>query len=358
MNENPMTGQVNRLIGNRLAAGCELFLPAVGSLYIQQRGARRISKREVEPPCRVVCFSPQERGASLVEEIAAAARCEQERAQSIYDRWLDDVLGENTLTIEGVGELKFRNFTPDEEFDLLLNPQGHAPVRVKTGGGSWAFWVCLLVVALALGIGYVMFVQKPALWEKFSGEPDEEEYGLPVSVADPASDDSAYAGRLADPAAPGAAGSGAVVGTEIPADRSAAAGTPIAGNAVAGSSVAGNAAAVGNAAAATAAGTARPAGERTSAEPAAQGTPGTAQAPASLVSGRHYVVAGVFSTPENADRALDQLEREDPALQCSVYRFGNKLMVSPFSSADLEACRRFVRAHRGRWPDIWTYSAR
>ena len=96
-----MTEQVNRLIGNRLAAGCELFLPGVGSLYTDQRGARRVSKRMVEPPCRVVLFTPQERGASLVDEIAGAARCDVDRAQSIYDRWLDNVLGENTLTIDG-----------------------------------------------------------------------------------------------------------------------------------------------------------------------------------------------------------------------------------------------------------------
>ncbi len=146
MNENPMTEQVNRLIGNRLAAGCELFLPGVGSLYTDQRGARRVSKRMVEPPCRVVLFTPQERGASLVDEIAGAARCDVDRAQSIYDRWLDNVLGENTLTIDGVGELRFRNFTPDEEFDLLLNPQGHAPVKMRSGAtgrcGSacWLLW--------------------------------------------------------------------------------------------------------------------------------------------------------------------------------------------------------------------------
>ncbi|MDE6507613.1 MAG: hypothetical protein K2L04_04025 [Alistipes sp.] len=350
MNENPMTGQVNRLIGNRLAAGCELFLPGVGSLYIQQRGARRISKREVEPPCRVVCFSPQERGASLVDEIAAAARCEQERAQSIYDCWLDHVLGENTLTIEGVGELHFRNFTPDEEFDLLLNPQGHAPVRVKSAG-SRAFWVCLLAVAAALGIGYVMFVQQPALLEKFRAGTDEE-YELPAAA--PA--DSVRAEQPVDPAAPGAAGSGAVAAPENPTGGHSAAGNPAAENLGAEHRIAGTPAA-GTPVAETAA-PVPPADDRTPAAPAPDRLPGSAQAPASLVPGRHYVVAGVFSTPENAGRAVDQLEREDPTLQCAVYRFGSKLMVSPFSSTDPEACRRFVRANRGRWPDIWTYSAR
>ena len=85
---------------------------------------------------------------------------------------------------------------------------------------------------------------------------------------------------------------------------------------------------------------------------------GTAQAPASLVSGHHYVVAGVFASPENADRTAEEINRQDPALQCAVFRFGSKLMVSPFQSADPEACRRFVRDHRVRWRDAWIYTAR
>ena len=77
MNENPMTEQVNRLIGNRLAAGCELFLPGVGSLYTDQRGARRVSKRMVEPPCRVVLFTPQERGSNILPVQFLQVKCLQ-----------------------------------------------------------------------------------------------------------------------------------------------------------------------------------------------------------------------------------------------------------------------------------------
>jgi len=57
-------------------------------------------------------------------------------------------------------------------------------------------------------------------------------------------------------------------------------------------------------------------------------------------------------------RTAEEINRQDPALQCAVYRFGSKLMVSPFQSADPEACRRFVRDHRVRWRDAWIYTAR
>lgn len=311
-----MTEQVNRLIGNRLAAGCELFLPGVGSLFTEQRGARRVSKREVEPPCRAVRFTPQERGTSLVDEIAGAARCDREKAQSIYDRWLDHVLGENTLTIRGVGELRFRNFIPEEEFDLILNPQGHAPVKVKSGGSDWVLWVCLLVIFAALAVGYAMFFQ-PSLLQRWTND-EEEVYEQPEAPAAPA---------LQTQPDSSAAGSGAAETTAAPTasgDRTAALG---AGNGYNGT-------------------------------PAANVPIGTAEAPATLVPGRCYVVVGVFIEPENAAYMAEQIRREDPTLRCGIYRFGSKLMVSPFGSDDPAACQRFIGAHRAQWRDAWTYTAR
>ncbi|MDE5578654.1 MAG: hypothetical protein K2I85_01695 [Alistipes sp.] len=323
MNENPMTEQVNRLIGNRLAAGCELFLPGVGSLFTEQRGARRVSKREVEPPCRAVRFTPQERGTSLVDEIAGAARCDRERAQSIYDRWLDHVLGENTLTIRGVGELRFRNFIPEEEFDLILNPQGHAPVKVKSGGSDWVLWVCLLVFFAALAVGYAMFFQ-PSLLQRWWNNDEEEVYEqpeAPAAAALPMQPESSAPGS-------GAAETAAAPNPAASGDRNAA--VPAARTDYAGYN-----------------GT-----------PAANAPIGTAQAPATLVPGRHYVVVGVFIEPENAAYMAGQIMREDPTLRCGIYRFGGKLMVSPFGSDDPAACPRFIGAHRAQWPDAWTYTAR
>ncbi|MDE6827197.1 MAG: hypothetical protein K2P46_00535, partial [Alistipes sp.] len=85
---------------------------------------------------------------------------------------------------------------------------------------------------------------------------------------------------------------------------------------------------------------------------------GTVQAPATLVPGRNYVVAGVYAQPENAADGIAKIRAADPTLKCTVYRFRGKLMVSPFESDELAACQRFMRAHRSQWPDIWTYTAR
>ena len=65
MSNYPMVDEVNRLVGNLLAAGSGVFLPGVGSLFVERRGARRLSKRSVQPPCRVVSFSSQQQGYRL-----------------------------------------------------------------------------------------------------------------------------------------------------------------------------------------------------------------------------------------------------------------------------------------------------
>lgn len=88
MSNYPMVNEINRLVGDLLAEGGEVFLPGVGSLYTERRGARRISRRSVLPPSRAVSFTSQERGVSLVAEISGAVQCDAAEAQDVYDRWL------------------------------------------------------------------------------------------------------------------------------------------------------------------------------------------------------------------------------------------------------------------------------
>ena len=134
MSNYPMVDEVNRLVGNLLAAGSGVFLPGVGSLFVERRGARRLSKRSVQPPCRVVSFSSQQQGVSLADELARTLHCDAAGAQDVYDRWLSRTREGDVLTIEGVGVLKFKNFTLAPAFDRLLNPQGHEVVSQKELG--------------------------------------------------------------------------------------------------------------------------------------------------------------------------------------------------------------------------------
>lgn len=336
-----MVDQVNRLAGNLLAAGGELYLPGVGSLCVRFRGARRLSARLVEPPSREVVFTSQQRGVSLVDEIARVLRTSAPaegpqaggehvaaQAQDIYDRWLMRTRQDDVLTIEGVGVLKFKNFTPDEAFDRRINPQGHAPVRIhrprRFDGAMW------------IGIAAIVFVVAFTAYWWLGNRRD--------TVAEP----------VTLVAAPPAATEGLST-ADAPTDADVAAND--AGQAVAGAAVGGSAAdaAGGSAHATPSAPTGR---EAAAASDRPAPSADAAAEPARLVSGRRYVVLGVFSTPENAARAARLALEKEGSFRCGVYRFGAKFMVSPFESEDAEACTLFIRAHAETFPGMWTYTAR
>lgn len=304
MSTNPMMEQVGRLIGGLLAGGGEVYLPGVGSLYTEQLPARRVNRREVMPPRRIVSFSSQQRGASLVDELARVLETNgaesdnlPEMAQSVYDRWIARALEEETLTIEGVGVLKHKHFTPDEAFEQRLNPQGSEAVRLpRQHRLDWVFWVGIVAVVCAAVIGIYA-------WQKFRVVVPES---VPMTRLEPAQ-------RIDSLAAP--ADSAAAVPAAVSAPAPA---TPASPSAVA---------------------------------PDASGV-------ASMIPGHHYVVMGVFSVLDNAKRAAAEAAAPDVAFTCGVYRFGSKYMISPFESTDESASRLFVRTHADRFRELWVYSAR
>lgn len=360
MTQYPMVDQVNRLAGNLLAAGGELYLPGVGSLCVRFHGAKRLSARLVEPPSREVVFTSQQRGVSLVDEIARVLRdaapaetpCsdtdgtpvsssasvvssapvapQREQAQiasqarDIYDRWLSRTRQNGVLTIEGVGVLKFKNFTPDEAFDRRINPQGHAPVRIhrprRFDGAMW-IGIAAIVFVVAFTAYWWLDNRHAASTVTTGSESVTLVAAAPAatehSAAAEASADGVGADSVTDPAAAGTAS--AVSGAEGAAQDAAPA---LRAEAPAGT------------------------------DPTADGEP------ARLVSGRRYVVLGVYSTPENAARAARLALEKDGSFRCGVYRFGAKFMVSPFESEDAEACTLFIRAHAEAFPGMWTYTAR
>lgn len=324
-----MMEQVGRLIGGLLAGGGEVFLPGIGSLYTERQPARRINRREVIPPHRFVQFTSQQRGASLVDEIArvlqingAEAERVQEMAQSVYDRWTARALESEVLTIEGVGVLKNKHFTPDEAFERRLNPQGRERVRVpRPRRFDWVCWIGVAAVVCAAAIGIYA-------WQMFRVDTPDS---VPMTRLVPA--------RQTDSLA-------MVQQTDSTGVAATDPSQPASGVTPAQSSEPSS-----EATSTTSASTPAPTDRPVSAD--------NATSPAALISGHHYVVLGVFSTMENARRAAaGAASSQEVAITCGVYRFGAKFMVSPFESNDAEACRLFIRAHADRFPDMWVYTAR
>lgn len=358
MNGNSMVEQVNRLVGNLLAANSVVWLPDVGTLRVERQAARRLSRREVQPPVRLVNFSSQRSGESLVDAIARAARCDQATAEDIYARWLSRVRTENGVVMEGVGELKFKNFTPDEAFDRRLNPQGRRPMRVHTPRRlDWSVWVGLVAAVLAVGgLVYQFGLERNPL-----DEPEAEF----VEVSEPAAGEALAAGSAVEDAA-AEAGGVVAAGNDAAAATGNAAGTNAAvapaDAAVKGAPTGAPAprpAEAANPSVSAPATSAPSAAAQPSAQLAAAPKPAApAGEPLRMTSKRHYVVLGVYSTLENAERAAALAAKKEPAMRCTVYRFGGKFMVSPFESDDVEASRQFMRAGRSAFPEMWVYSAK
>lgn len=294
-----MTEQIGLLAGNVLAGGGDLFLPGVGSLYTESRPARRLPKRRLEPPCRVVSFTSQQRGRSLVDVIARTAQCDADAAQEIYDRWLLRAQQDDVLTLEGIGTLKFKHFTLDPAFDARLNPQGHVPVQLPARRLDWTVWFGIVAILIAVGI--VGYLYLPACMAPAEPVVEEVAVELPapaVLPADTIATDSLAVDTLSTPSP--------AITQPVPQPQSV----------------------------------------------------GTAAEPAELVAGNRYVVLGVFSSTENAARAIADAVSKDASLRCGIYRFGGKFLVSPFSSVDADACTRFIREQSDRFPGMWTYTAR
>jgi len=226
MSNYPMVDEVNRLVGNLLAAGSGVFLPGVGSLFVERRGARRLSKRSVQPPCRVVSFSSQQQGVSLPMNLARTLHCDAAGAQDVYDRWLSRTREGDVLTIEGVGVLKFKNFTLAPAFDRLLNPQGHEPVRIKPARRlDWALWVGIAAIVIAAGFGGAEFLRINSSDIPEPGAAAEVARTLPAADAGIPADSSATAGVTDDGTATAVAGTKAAETDVAGSSAAGAAGT-------------------------------------------------------------------------------------------------------------------------------------
>lgn len=290
-----MVMEVNRLVGDLLAGGERLLLPGVGSLKPVTRPAYRISKKEVMPPLRTVEFSSEERGLSLVDRIAVAAACTQEESEEVYRRWLGHTHEEGVLTIEGVGVLKQHHFKVDEAFDKRLNPAGRKPMPVRRRRKGMD-WMVLVGILAILVAGGIAWYGYRLMQQKPTAkvQPVESSYTKPDTTS-----------------------------VAQPIDAVAEEATPA-----------------------------------TPATPAPSAQPQLSNEVQRMTSGAKYVVLGVFSTEENARRAVAESAVGTDPLRCSIYYFGQKWMVSPFVSESAAEANDFRKAHAAVHPDLWVYQAK
>ena len=77
---------------------------------------------------------------------------------------------------------------------------------------------------------------------------------------------------------------------------------------------------------------------------------------AMMIPGRTYVVWGVYSTEENARRAVAEARARLSDTNFRIYFFGKKWMVSVFESDSAAECRDFMRNAGAGLKEVWPYT--
>ncbi len=280
-----MVEEVNKIIYNMLISGRGVYLPDVGTLFIERQGARRIAKDRLLSPRNVVTFSSQEQAPSLVDEIVAIAGCQQSQAQDIYARWREKTRQGSDVTIGGIGVLRGKSFTADKGFAAAINPKGVKTLVVRRRrSNAWIYILCGVAIVAALAI--FAFLQWGSEWGLGA---KQSKYEV-ESVAEPVAE----------------------VVTEADVEHEA----------------------------------------DTNEDPNTK----TIARPIEPQTYPYYVVMGVFSTEQNAARAVEQLRSKIKEATGEVLPYGDKYMVTAFGSNSRSECNLFIGAYGDVYPDLWVYN--
>lgn len=323
-----MVNEVNKIIGNALLSGKEICIDGIGTLFTVRYAAYRASRKSITPPYRVVTFCAEQRGVSLKEEIARVANIEPEKASEIFEHWLSESLDGDKLTINGVGSVHHDKFTIDKTFAAQLNPQGHTPIRLKPKANVGLYVFASLCMAFALGVaGYVYF--------------DNHEIDL-FGAKNKAATTKVVAQSAPLETAEATESQGSVAEATVSTEESSASAPEVAAVAAPGDVP-------------SVPKTTPPAPtQTTSAKTAVNGTNVDTIQP--TVVGQSYVVLGVFSTTENAQRAIRQAQKLSGDVQCSVYYYGSKFMVALYDAPSRSECQNFAQSVNNTFKDLWVYT--
>lgn len=299
-----MVGEVNKIIYNMLVSGRGVYLPKVGSLYIERQAARKISADKLLSPRNVVAFQSGEQAPSLVAEIVAVAGCSDEQAADIYQRWSAKTREGSNIKIGGVGVLNQKSFVMESDFASAINPKGVKTIVIRRRSNTWLYALCAVCVLVALGfLGYIMFggEQKTAVKRAESIAQTEAQPVVEQGVAESANAE----------------------GQVNTTDNTTA--------------------------------TATTAATTTLSDTSTQAAQTADTAMTTSVDYEYYVVMGIFSTEENAQRAIEQAESRIKDLNCRVLPFKDKFMVTLFGSDKIGDCNSFANSYRDIYADLWVY---
>ena len=307
-----MVNEVNKIISNMLLSDREVRIGSLGTLFTVRYAAYRASRKSLTPPYRIVQFTNELRGTSLEDEIATVANIGSEKAHEVFEQWMTEVQDGNTLKIEGVGTLRGEKFSIDDKLASELNPHGRAPMRLKPKANVGLYIFATLCILFAITVaGYVYVDNNDINIFGFKGEVAQVTDTAEINAAEPIAAEEVAVATVAD-----------TVVINTPTTEPTAAATPT---------------------------------TVTTPQPTATPTPVSNEI-LSTSPGTSYVVLGVFSTPENAKRAISQAQKKANDLQYAIYHYGEKFMVALYDAPSRSECQEFARTLSDTFKDLWIYS--
>lgn len=292
-----MVESVNNLIYNTLISRRAVCLPGVGTLCITRCGASQ-SGNSIAAPRYTISLTSNIEAVSIVDIIAASASVSQAEADEIFQRWISKVTDDNRVVINGIGVFDNKHFAPDAELVSLLNSTQFADVKIRRKRGSLLRSVLfiLLGAAIAFTVDYFYPYLNWASWLK-----DKDTASSEVLVQDT---------QIAEP----------LLIEDVTANEVAVVEEPVS-------------------------------------EPIVEPEPEVvATCWMDNTDIRHRVIVGSYSTIENAERAISDIERRNPDIKCAVYPLGSMFAVAVYGSSEKAECEEFVVAHRKQFSQIWIHT--
>ena len=292
-----MVEAVNSLIYNTLITERAIHLPTFGTLYIERTGAMTEGDTITAPRFNIA-FSSHRTAISIVDVIGSAANVDNATANDIYERWRAKSRQEKILQISGVGALRDKTFIADATLINALNNTQFQGLRTsrKRGGGLRCAVALFVVMLLAIGGLYLFNTGHHTTSKPTTKESVEI---APSEVPAPEVEDIIIIEDNIEDELP--------VNVDEESKDSIASESEI--------------------------------NDWTTATDI-----------------RHRVIVGSYSTRENAERAINDIERRMPELKCSVYELGSMYAVAIFGSSQNDECVEFMRNYRKHFSQIWIHT--
>lgn len=289
-----MVNEVNKIVYNTLIAERAIHLPGVGTLSIVRKSAEVASGGMVLPPSHSVQFSSNAHATSLVDAIAREAGVDSASAKELYSRWLEKVREGSTLTIEGVGRLQQKSFVAEGEFVALFN-RAATPVKIKRHNKSV---ISAALIASFIGVG-VVFGAAAWFFVNDTPEPDAKivEQQDVVTTANVTDKEEVVIEEVVEEVVP-----------EEPIEVAEPEVSEVAANWTQAADI------------------------------------------------HHWVVAGSYSTEQNAETAKSALMATHNEMSCDIISLGKMYAVTVYGSTNRDDCVEFMREHSAELKSLWIFT--